>query len=119
MFSLSEANLRAFCEVSKIFSTPASFPLFPSEVLASGPPPGPLVALFLKKESESALVTQSCLTLCAPTVCSLPSSSIHGILQARILEWVAISFSGDLSHPGIEPTSPALQANSLPTELPG
>ena len=82
-------------------------------MLASGPPPGPLVALFLKKESESALVTQSCLTLC---VCSLPSSSIYGILQARILEWVAISFSGDLSNPGIEPTFPTLQAESLPSE---
>ena len=42
---------------------------------------------------------------------SPPGSSVHGILQARILEWVAISFSGDLPNPGIEPTflqSPAL-----------
>ena len=38
------------------------------------------------------LVTQSCLTLCDSMVCSLPSSSVHGILQARILEWVVISF---------------------------
>ena len=36
---------------------------------------------------------QSCLTLCDPTDCSPPGSSVHGILQARILEWVAISFS--------------------------
>ena len=36
---------------------------------------------------------QSCLTLCDPRDCSLPGSSVHGILQARILEWVAISFS--------------------------
>ena len=43
-----------------------------------------------KKESE---VSQSCLTLCDPTDHSLPGSSVHGILQARILEWVAISFS--------------------------
>ena len=43
-------------------------------------------------ESESE-VAQSCLTLCDPMDCSLPSSSVHGILQARILEWVAISFS--------------------------
>ena len=42
----------------------------------------------------STLVTQSCPTLCNPTLdCSLPGSFIHGILQARILEWVAISFS--------------------------
>ena len=38
-------------------------------------------------------VTQSCPTLCDPRDCSLPDSSIHGIFQARILEWVAISFS--------------------------
>ena len=43
-------------------------------------------------ESESEL-TQSCPTLCDPTDYSLPGSSVHGILQARILEWVAISFS--------------------------
>ncbi|KAB0376409.1 hypothetical protein FD755_010853, partial [Muntiacus reevesi] len=43
----------------------------------------------------------------------------HGILQAQILEWVAIPFSRDLPHPGIEPGSPALQADSLPTELLG
>jgi len=49
--------------------------------------------------------------------CSLPGSSAHGILQARILEQVAISFSRDLPNPGIEPRSPALQADSLPAEL--
>ena len=51
--------------------------------------------------------------------CSLPGSCVHGILQARILEWVAISFSGDLPGLGIKPTSPALQADSLPSEPPG
>ena len=44
------------------------------------------------KESESE-VAQSCPTLCDPMDCNLPGSSVHGILQARILEWVAISFS--------------------------
>ena len=39
------------------------------------------------------LVTQSCPTLCDPMNCGPPGSSVHGILQARILEWVAISFS--------------------------
>ena len=39
------------------------------------------------------LVTQSCLTLCDSVDCSPTGSSVHGILQARILEWVAISFS--------------------------
>ena len=44
-------------------------------------------------------VAQSCLTLCNPTDCSLPGSSIYGISQARILEWVAISFSRGSSRP--------------------
>ena len=44
-------------------------------------------------DSVKVLVTQSCLTLCDPMDYSLPGSSAHGILQARILEWVAIPFS--------------------------
>ena len=48
---------------------------------------------------------QLCLTLFDPMDCSPPGSSVHGILQARILEWVAISFSRDLPDPGIEPAS--------------
>ena len=43
---------------------------------------------------------------------------MFGILQARILEWVAFLFSRDLPNPGIEPRSPAFQVDSLPTELP-
>ena len=46
-------------------------------------------------------------------------SSVHGILQARRLEWVAISFSRGPTNPGMEPGSSALQANSLPSEPPG
>ena len=58
-----------------------------------------------KSENESE-VAQSCPTLCDPKDCSPPSSSVHGILQARILEWVAISFSRGIfptrgSNPGI------------------
>ena len=44
--------------------------------------------------------------------CSLLVSSVHGILQARILEWVAVAFPRDLPNLGIEPRSPALQAVS-------
>ena len=44
------------------------------------------------KESESE-VAQSCPTLCNPMDCNLPGSSVHGIFQARILEWGAIAFS--------------------------
>ena len=62
------------------------------------------------------LVAQLCLTLCNSMDCSPPGSSVWGILQARILEWVVIPFSGDLLYPGIEPGSPALQADSLPSE---
>ena len=48
----------------------------------------------MKVKSESE-VTQSCLTLSDPMDCSLPGSSIRGIFQARVLEWVAIAFSVD------------------------
>ena len=53
------------------------------------------------------LVSQSCRTLWNPVDCSLPGSSVHGILQARLLEWVAISFSRGSSRP----RDPALQEN--------
>ena len=46
---------------------------------------------------EKSEVAQSCLTLCDPLVCSLPGSPLHGIFQARILEWVAISYSRESS----------------------
>ena len=49
---------------------------------------------------------QSCLTLWDPMDCSSPGSSVHGISQARILEWVAISYSRGSSHSGIKPVSP-------------
>jgi len=49
-----------------------------------------LQCIKVKSESE---VAQSCLTLSDPMDCSTPGSSIHGIFQARVLEWVAISFS--------------------------
>ena len=51
--------------------------------------------------------------------CSLPGSSVHGIFQARVREWVAIPSAGDLPDPGIEPGSPALCADALPSEPPG
>ena len=44
-----------------------------------------------------------------------PSSSVHGILQARIQECITIAFSRGLLNPGIKPRSPALQADSLPS----
>ena len=44
--------------------------------------------------------------------------TVHGILQARILEWVAFPFSRESSQPRTEPRSPALQVDSLPAKLP-
>ena len=75
--------------------------------------------LMVTKGEKYVLVTQLCLTLCNPMDCSMPGAPLHGILQTRILEWVAIPFSRDLPNPGIKPRSPALQADSLPSELSG
>ena len=65
---------------------------------------------------ESRSVVSS---LCDPMDCRPPGSSGLGFLQARILEWVPIACPRDLPAPGIEPGSPALQADSLPSEPPG
>ena len=68
------------------------------------------------------LCAQLCPTLCNLGDCSLPSFSVHGILQTRILEWVSIPFSRGPSDPGIEPmspVSPAVQVNSSPAEPSG
>ena len=64
-------------------------------------------------------VAQSCPTLLDPMDHSLSGSSVHGIFQARVLEWTAISFSRGSSNPGIDPRSPTLQADALPSEPPG
>ena len=53
-----------------------------------------LLSLLMKKKKWSE-VAQSCLTLCDPMDCSLPGFSVHGIFQARVLEWVAISLKGN------------------------
>src|SRR5574337_708000 len=75
-----------------------------------------LQCMKVKSESEVAL---SCPTLSNPMDCSLPGSFVHGIFQARVLEWVAIAFSRNFPNPGIEPRSPALQADALPSKPPG
>ena len=63
---------------------------------------------------ESVKVAQLCPTLCDPMV-----YTVHGILQARILEWVAFAFSRGSSQPWIEPRSPTLQVDSSPAEPQG
>ena len=78
------------------------------------------VHCFSHFSGSKMLVAQSCPTLCDPTSCSLPGFSVHWILQARILEWVAIPFSRGSSQPWDQkPRSPALQAGSLSFELQG
>ena len=56
-------------------------------------------------------VSQLCPSLCGPM-----DYKVHGILQARILEWIAFPSPGNLLNPGTEPQSPTLQAHSLPAE---
>ena len=58
------------------------------------------------------LVAQSCPALCNPMDYSPPGSSLHGILQARILEWIIFPSPGDFPNPGIKSRSPALWADS-------
>ena len=59
---------------------------------------------------------QLCLTLCDPMDCGPQGSSIHGIFQARVQEWVAFSSPGDLPDPELESRSLTLQADALPSE---
>ena len=66
---------------------------------------GTVLGLSLLGKTKWVIVVQSCLTLCNLMDCSLPGSSVHGILQARLLEWVAIFFSRGSS----QPRDPALQ----------
>ena len=68
-------------------------------------------------ESESE-VAQSCRTLSDPMDCSLPGSSVHGILQARVLEWGASAFSF-IQATQVQSLSPALAVGSLATEPQG
>ena len=70
---------------------------------------------------RACMHAQSWPTLCNPIDCSLPGSSVHGILQARILEWVAMPSSRGSSQPWGQTCTlafPALWADSVPTEPP-
>ena len=70
--------------------------------------------IILSVTRRQVKVAQSCLTLCDSM-----DYTVHGILQARTLEWVAIPSPGDLPNLGIEPRSPALRADSLLSEPSG
>ena len=69
--------------------------------------------------AAAAKSLQSCPTLRNPMDCSPPGSSVHGISQAGILEWIAISSSRGSSQPRDQTQSPALQADCSPSEAPG
>ena len=98
----SASNQKLFCEICSAFS--CSFDEFVGEKVVS---PSYSSAIFLSPPSIlfellydlCCSVTQLCLTLCDPMDCSLPGSSVRGISQVRILEWVVISFSKGSSQP--------------------
>ena len=69
-----------------------------------------IVSMQLSLEVQAHMRAESRETLGSPKDCALPGFSLHGIFQARILEWVAISYSGDLRSPGIDRASLALPA---------
>ena len=82
-----------------------------------------LPCYFLQSESAAhihyCLVTKPCPTLCDPMDCSLPGSSVHGISQARILEWVAISFSRGSSQLRYQTCISYIAEGFFTTEPPG
>ena len=99
--SLSITNSQSSLKFMSIKSVMPSSHLILCRPLLLLPPIPPSVRVFSNKsalrmrwpKSWSVSVTQSCPPLCDPMDCSPPGSSVHGILQARILEWVAIPFS--------------------------
>ena len=84
-------------------------------------PPNPSCLATTNMDS-ACVCPQSCLTVCDHMDCSPPGSSVCGIFQARILEWIAIFFSRDLPDTGIKlasPVAPALAGRFFTTETPG
>ena len=75
--------------------------------------------LFLHTCYYCCIAVKSCPPLLRSHGCSPPGSSVHRISQAIILQWVAVFFSKDLSHPGIEFASPALAGRFFTSEPPG
>ena len=70
----------------------------------------------MKVKSESE-VAESCTTLCNPMDCSPPGSSVHGIFQARVLEWGAIALSGELTYSQIKEPFVTYQNHRLSDEI--
>ena len=85
------------CTGQRVFMASMSWSKLPfRQAWTNTQPTSPMALLVHESESE---VTQSCPTLCDPTGYSLPGSSVHGIFQAIVLEWIAISFSRGSSQP--------------------
>ena len=89
-------------------------PLHWGGFLTTGPQGKPISSLFILFHWSRLLLFSRVWLFCDPMDCRPPGSSVHGISQARILEWVAISFSRGSSGPGIGLVSPALAGRSLP-----
>ena len=85
--------------LQQIFPNPGTEPRSPSFQVVSLPAE-PQGEPSLPSELKWSEVAQPCPTLCDPVDCSLPGSSVRGIFQARVLEWVSISFSRGSSRPG-------------------
>ena len=99
-FALMESFWETFHLVICLVSTYKSVPLFCS--------------FMVFQDMYCCLVTQSCLTLCDPVDCSPLGSSVHGILQTRILEWVAMPSSRGSSQPsGLSFPSPPRSVTNL------
>ena len=75
--------------------------------------------VFSRMLKVKVFITLSCPTLCGPMDCSPPGPSVLGILQAEYWSGLPFPFPRDLPDPGIEPRSLTLQADSLPSKLPG
>ena len=101
-----------------------TFPLSPVDKTIITPSPK-MIIIILTNTVEAhyeiccCVVTKSCLTLCDPMDCSPPGSSVHGISQARILQWVAISFSKESSRPRDWTCISCLAGRFFTTEPPG
>ena len=103
-------NSNAFCCVPRVnvSAKENELPVVLFLFLALASPPPPPMACVHAHARVHAKLLWLCPVLCNPVDCSLPGSPVHGILQARILEWVAISSSrGGLPNPGIKPMFPA------------
>ena len=111
--SKQERKAAAPAVLTAVWATPGT---------ASSRQPYDVGSLYPQGFSVSVLLTLcvcwslSRVRLCVPVDCSPPGSSVHGISQARLLEWVAILFSRDLLNPGTKHRSPAPRVDSLPSE---